>query len=193
VRTPEQKLGHNKKFFLALACLILLLPSLLCLMVDLLLGGGVTWSIYPSGVLFLLFAGITVPLLAKKWRTYISLGCNFLTLSAYLFLVERLTGGQWFFPRVLPSLALSLIALLLPIILFRLGWLNKLTLPAALLAGVAAGCLGIEMICDLASQGSIHFFWSPFASAPCLFISLVLFCINSSRTLREEIRRRLHF
>lgn len=193
VRTPEQQLRHNKKFFLVLACLILLLPSILCMMVDLLLGSGVTWSIYPSGVLFLLFAGIAVPLLAKKWRTYISLGFNFFTLSAYLFLVERLTGGQWFFSYVFPSLGMFLIILLLPILLFQWGKLNKLTLLAACIAGIAVGCLGIEWICDVVANGKTFFSWSPFVSAPCIFVSLVLFFINGNRSIREEVRRRLHF
>ena len=192
-RTPEQKLKHNKKFFLLLSALILLAPALICLMTDLLLGSGVTWSIYPSGVLVLLFIGVIAPLLATKWRTYISLTCNFCTLSAYLFLVERITQGEWFFPYVFPSLGISLMILLVPIILFRLGKLNKLTLLASCIAGIAAGCLSIEWICDVAANGKTFFSWSPFVSAPCIFVSLALFFINGNRSIREEVRRRVHF
>ena len=37
------------------------------------------------------------------------------------------------------------------------------------------------------------FVWSPFVLAPCLFIALSLFFINGNRSVREEVRRRVHF
>ena len=83
--------------------------------------------------------------------------------------------------------------LLVVIVLYRRDHLNKLTLLAALLAAVAVQCLGIEGLQALAKGSGVHLVWSPYVLAPCVFISLVLFFINANRSVREEVRRRVHF
>ena len=194
VRTPEQELKKSKRFLLSLSALILLLPAALCLMIDFLLGVGLSWSIYPAGALILLFIAVAVPILVPRHRVYFSLGTTFLVLNIYLFLVENLShSGTWFFPIALPALALFTVMLTLLVLFYRKERLNKLTLLAALLAAVAVECLAIELLCSLALRGGIGFIWSPYAVTPCLFISLVLFFINGNRSVREEVRRRVHF
>ena len=194
VRTPEQELKRNKRFLLVVAGLMLLLPGLLCLVIDFLLGGGITWSIYAATALWLLFIAVAVPLTVTRFRAYLSLGTAFLCLSAYLFLVELFSrSGPWFFPVVFPSLVLAAGLILLLIVLFRRGKLNKLTMLAASLASVAVQCLLVEWLISRALGSEILFLWSPYVLAPCLFIALWLFFINGNRAVREEVRRRLHF
>ena len=194
VRTPEQELKRNKRFLLRLTALLTLLPALLCLITDLLLGPGVTWSIYPTGALTLLFIAIAVPILTPKLWDIASLAADFTALSGYLFLVEKTSeSGRWFFPIVLPCLILAVFLLLVIALCHHKKWLNRLTFPAAILLATAAQCLGIEMILSHHGLGHIAFFWSPYAAAPCIFFALVLFFINGNRTVREEFRRWAHF
>lgn len=194
VRTPEQELKRSKRFLLWFSALILLCPALLCLMTDLLLGNGLTWSIYSSSALALLYISVTVPILASHHRIYISLITDFSALGVYLYLVERLSdSGQWFFPIVLPALGLAAFFFALLIILYQHERLNKLTLLAAAFGAVAIECLGVELLCLLNLEKGLRFAWSPYAAAPCLFISLALFFINGNRSVREEVRRRVHF
>lgn len=193
VRTPEQELKRSKHFFLWLAALMLLCPALLCLMIDL-MQGGLTWSLYPSSALSLLFLAVIVPILVPKYRLYVALAACFTSLSVYLYLVQIFSKtSDWFFPIVLPSLALTMGFIILVIFLYRHGRLNKLTLLAALFGAVSLDCLAIECFCSLGTQGTIAFHWSPYAAAPCFFISLALFFINGNRSVREEVRRRVHF
>ena len=194
IRTPEQDLRRGKKFFITLAALLLLGPALLCFLIDLLLTGGVSWSVYPMGALTLLFITAAVPILAGKYRTYLSLATGFATLSAYLRLVEAISGtGNWFYPIVLPALALGTLLTTVAIMLYRCDKLNKVSLLAVIFAFASLECLAIECLHTLALDGGVHFSWSPFAVAPCLFISLALFFINGNRSVREEVRRRVHF
>lgn len=194
VRTPEQELKRSKRFLLLLSALILLCPALLCLMTDFLPGGGLTWSIYPSSALVLLYISVAVPILASRHRTYIALAVDFAALGAYLYLVERLSdSGRWFFPIVLPALMLAAGFIALLISLYQHGRLNKLTLLAAVFGAAAIECLGVELFCALSLGKGLRFAWSPYAAAPCLFISLALFFINGNRSVREEVRRRVHF
>ncbi|MBE5783144.1 MAG: hypothetical protein E7329_07525 [Clostridiales bacterium] len=194
VRLPAQEIKRSKRFFLGLSTVLLLVPGLLCLMIDLLLGNGLTWSIYPGGVLILLFIDIAVPLLLSRFRLPLSLLTGFFTLAIYLFGVEIITqSGGWFFPIVLPSLGLALALAFLTFLLYRLKLLNKFTLLAASMCGMAIECLGIEILCDAAVYGSMKFTWSPFVAAPLLFAALLLFFVNANRAVREEVRRRVHF
>ena len=62
VRTPEQELKQNKHFLMIIAGLMLAMPALLCMVIDLLITGSITWSGYASSALILLFAAVTVPL-----------------------------------------------------------------------------------------------------------------------------------
>lgn len=194
VRTPEQEIKRNNRFLLRLAALLLLLPAVLCLAIDLLLGDCISWSIYPAGALALLFIAVAVPILTPRLRDITSLAANFLSLSGYLFLVEKVSdSGRWFFPAVLPSLGLAVLLLSLLALCYHRKWLNKLTFLAAVFLFIALECLGIEMILSHHGLGHIAFIWSPYVAAPCIFISLALFFINGNRAVREEVRRRTHF
>lgn len=193
--TEEQVLKRSMKFLLLLALLLTLLPAALCLLVDLLVStDGLSWSVYPSAALALLFIAFAVPMLAKHYRTYKSLAVDFLTISAYLFMIERVNGHEhWFFPVVLPCLALATALATVILFLFRSGRLNKLTLTAAAFAGIGVMSLAIEIIIRLSERAMMYFIWSPYVAAPCLFISGAFFLVNGNRAAREEFRRRVHF
>ena len=194
VRTPEQELKRNKRFLLTLFFVMLAVPGVLCLVLDIMLGGGITWSGYASSALILTFISVAVPLLVSDHHAYYAVGTSFLCLNAYLFLVERMSGSEgWFFPIALPSIALAALLLTTVILLYRKGRLNKLTLLASLVAAVALECVAVEWLIRMAMGIKGGFAWSPFVLAPCLFLSLSMFFINGNRSVREEVRRRVHF
>ena len=194
VRSPEQELKRNKQVLLVLAAIVTLIPAGLCVIIDWLDGGGIFWSFYAASALCLLFIAVDVPLIVTHHRWQYSIGTAFLCLNAFLFIVDLLaTSRKWFFPIALPAISLLTAMLLTIILLYRKGRLNKLSLLAAALAAVGAECLFIEWLYILEEGKRLHFIWSPIVMAPCLFIALALFYINSNRALREEVRRRVHF
>ena len=193
--TPEQVLKRNRRYLLSLAALLTLLPAAVCALTDLIASPGtLTWSVYPAAALVLLFVAFAVPVLSRKYRTYKSLLVDFLTISAYLFMVERLSGsGDWFFPVALPCFALFVALTAILLILYRADKLNKLTFVAAALIAVAVQCGLTEWIICLSEGVAMRFAWSPYIVAPCLFLGFVFFLINGNRLIREEFRRRVHF
>lgn len=194
VRTPEQEFKRNKRFLLALFSVMLVAPALLCLVIDLMLSGAITWSGYASSALALLYLCVAVPLLADKHHVYWAVGTGFICLNVFLFLVETMSNsGKWFFPIALPALAAAALMLTVIIILYRKGKLNKLTLIAALSAAIALECVIIEGLCIASLQSKGGFTWSPIVLAPCLVLSVSLFFINGNRVIREEVRRKVHF
>lgn len=193
-RTPEQELKRSKRFLLSLNAVLLLSPALLCVVIDLLTHGNITWSGYAAGALLMLFVSITAPLLAKKYQEYVAFAVSFICLLGYLFLVERLSGsGPWFSSVALPALVLAAGLVMGIIALYRGRLLNRLTLIAAGLIAAGLECLGIDWLCNLASTGEGGFVWSPYVLAPCLFLAVSIFVINGNRVVREELRRRVHF
>ena len=192
-RSPEQELRRSKRFLLSVLSLLLLAPAALCLMIDCLTPGPIGWSLYVFSALTLLFVSVAVPILMDTMRVYWSLLVPFLCLDVFLYLVERLSGsGPWFFPIAMPALLLFALMLGILVYFFRSGRLTKLPLAAGLLAAAAVECLAIEWLCCL-HTGARDFIWSPFVMAPCLLLSLGLFFINSNRSVREELERRVHF
>ena len=194
VRTPEQELKRSKRFLFSLSAVLLLSPALLCMVIDLLTHGVISWSGYAAGALLMLFVSITAPLLAKKYQEFVAIAASFVSLIGFLFLVERLSGsGPWFFTVALPALVLAVGLVMVIIGLYQGRLLNKLTLIAAILAAAGIECLGIDWLCAVAANAEGGFAWSPYVLAPCLFLSVSLFVINGNRTVREELRRRVHF
>ena len=194
VRTPEQELKRSKRFLLMLFSVMLVAPALLCLVIDLMLTGSISWSGYASSALALLFISVAVPLVMDRRQAYWAIGTGFVCLNVYLFLVEQQSqSGTWFFPIALPALALAAVLLTVIILLYRVGKLNKLTLIASLCAAAALECVAIEALRHAALGLPGGFTWSPFVLAPCLVFSVSLFFINSNRAIREEVRRKVHF
>lgn len=193
VRSPEQELKRSKGYLIAWAAILLLVPSLLCLLIDG-LTAGFGWSIYASGALILLFISVAAPLALPRRLWWLSVLISFLCLNTYLFLAEQISRSPgWYFPIVFPALALFFGMAVLLIILFRRDRLNKLTVFGASLIAIAAQCLFVEWLCGRAEGKPGGLMWSPYVMAPCLFIGLVIFFINGNRPIREEIRRWVHF
>ena len=193
VRSPEQELKRSKGYLIAWAAILLLVPSLLCLLIDG-LTDGFGWSLYASGALILLFASAAAPLALPKRLWWVSVLICFVCLNAYLFLAEQVSQSSgWFFPIVFPSLSLFFFLTAVLILLYRRDRLNKLTFFGAALIAAALQCVLVEWLCNRASGSAGAFVWSPYVMAPCLFLGLVIFFINGNRPIREEVRRWVHF
>lgn len=191
--TKEQLLIRSKRYFLSLFAVLLLIPALLCLGIDFLGGGKISWSVYAFTALILLYITIAVPLWIDRHKPYFATLTAYVCLMLYLKMVEEVSrSGHWFFPIVLPCVSLFVGLILLIIFLYRRKKLGRLTLFAALLAVIAVTCVATDGLISL-KLSKPPFLWSLYVFAPCMFVSLLIFFLNSNRTIREEIRRRTHF
>ncbi len=193
VRTPEQTLTMNRRYSVSLLSVLLLGPAVVCLLLDL-LSGGMTWSIYPSGILALSWVTVATPLLIKKHRLYTTLLITTCAIAGYLFMVERLVTPQasWFLHIALPLLALLAGGLCFAIALRRKWKVRKLLIAAIALVEMGLLSFAVELL--LAGQDiSTALSWSPYVMAPCFFGAVLLMAISRNRPLYDELTRRLHF
>ena len=192
VRTPEQTLRINHRYAVSVLSVLLLAPAAVCLLLDI-LSGGITWSIYPAGVLALCWTAVMVPLMMRKHRTYSTILITGAALAGYLYLVEHVSNSPgWFLPIVLPSLATFLLMVCFTIALVRKWKVPKGTVIASTLAEGGILCFVIELLCTEYGVG-VAFGWSTYVMAPCFCLALLFIVISRNRPLSEELRRRLHF
>lgn len=193
VRTLEQTLMVNRRYTITLLALLLLLPAAACIVIDL-LSGGISWSVYPAGVLVLIWITVAVPLLLKRHRLYSTILISGATLGGYLFLVELVSGATgWFLPIVLPALALFIAMVCLMAWLVRSKRLRILRLMALGFLEIGILCIVVELLCVNAGVAGSSLQWSPYVIVPCVFVALVLYVISRSGPLSTELKRRFHF
>lgn len=192
VRATEQTLKVSRRYAISLLSLLLLVPAGACLLIDL-IGGGISWSLYPAGVLVLTWIAVSMPLLIRRHRLYSTILITGVTLAGYLYLVEQVTGTQgWFLSVVLPALALGIAMVCLTVWVVRGRRLRILRLTGLLLLESGLLCMAIELLLMLNGKtGALT--WSPFVLVPCAFLALVLYVISRNAALSTELKRRFHF
>jgi hypothetical protein len=192
-RTEAQTLTLSRRSPLAFLSLLLLGAAGICLALDFLAGEGMRWSLYPAGVLILLWVAFAVPLLLRRHRLYSTLLTTAAALAGYLYMVERLTdGAHWFLPVVFPALLLFVGMVCLCIAMARRFRAGGLAVSAAAFCQAGLLAFAIELLIVRAGFAE-KILWSPFVFLPCLGVAALLLLIARDRPLYEALQRRLHF
>lgn len=192
VHTKEQSLKLSRRYVLSLFSLLLLLPAGLCVLLDM-LGGPLSWSVYPAGALLMVFIAAAVPLLFRRHRLNRTIVITGAALAGYLCLVEAFSGTEgWFLPIVLPALAILVMAVCLLIHLYRRGKASAASVAALALCMIGVLALVVELLCMQAGVSKSGLAWSPYVMSPCFFIALLILFITRNRALYDELLRRFH-
>ena len=184
----------DRQFFASLASVIMLIPMLITLLLNLLDGGGVSWSGYVWGALLMLFAWLILPFFFRRRHIILFLTADCLAAALYLFLIETSSGGSWFLTLGLPITGAAAVCIIGTAAVFmhgkRTGNLRK---SAWVFAVVGLFCLAVDFLVGFKLTGNVHFKWSLFVLIPCLALSACALLLERRKNLREEIRRRLFF
>ena len=175
----------------SLAVLVLLIPALVVLAVNLLSSGSITWSLYVIGALVCVYCWFLVPLFYRFRRPYAYIAIDFITLTLYLLLIARMTGGRaWYMGIALPVLAAMVILVQLVILAIRrLEW-QPLERAAVVCLLVAGFLVAIDAIADLYT-GQVFLNWSVYAGLPLLVLAGVFLVLEKKRGLKDAIKKRL--
>jgi len=129
---------------------VLLFLSIVCLIVNYSIDQSITWALYPTGALIVIWATIAPLLLLKKNKAVGTISGFAITVIAYLFLIQYLaTTKDWVIPLALPIVILAIAALGICLLLFTYLKMNNLHKAAAavLVFGVIAN-FGVGKIVD---------------------------------------------
>jgi hypothetical protein len=196
--TDAQLLPPNNKAYLAgLIAALLTLPVLVCLITNLVFGGG-AWSVYPIGGIVLFWVLIAVPLLLPRPLPLVAIGADACAILVYLFLIATLadkgftTGMHWYLGLALPIVLVASAVVLVPVAILRRRRLDGLRIASLLFTVLGFGVVGIETTVSIFVGTPFRLSWSWIVLASCLAMALALWIISRSSRLQEEIRRRLH-
>jgi hypothetical protein len=102
-----------------------------------------------------------------------------LSVLAYLWILEMLTGGNWFWPIGLPIALTAIASSILPVILSTKAKQRGPNIAAFILVGVTIACLAVENILSLYRQGNCSITWSGIVAVAALPTAILLLGIQN--------------
>jgi hypothetical protein len=192
---PPDRLPSGKssaKVLYGAIIILLLIPLVICFLVDLKTDDNLDWFGYVAGACLLAYVTFALPIWFKKYIPQIFIPADFVATALYLAHIDAVTGGGWFLPFALPILlafcafVTALFTLLYYIKRGRLYILGG--------ASITLGALMPPLELLLESGFGIPFFgWClyPLAVLSIFGGLLLYFAINASA--REAMERRLFF
>ena len=167
----------------------------MCIFLNAVYAGEVTWAYYPAGALCMLWVFLFPPLMLriKPAVTFLlSALLDALALGGFLWMCETLTDGAWFVPFALPVTGMVLGFLILNAALILTRMVKGAYIGVPVMLTVALLLVGLECIVDAYLSGTVSLTWSLYALVPCLILAGFFLFVGRYRTVKEELRRRLH-
>ena len=96
----SQKSDRVGAMFVVTVCM--LLPAVICVLVDWRVNGGIVWSDFAVGGLLLLYVLTVLPLWFKRPNPVIFVPVDFVAVGLYLLYINFATGGHWFLSFAFP-------------------------------------------------------------------------------------------
>lgn len=192
---PPDRIPYNKinKGAVNGALLILwLIPVLVTLFVDLQGNGVIDWFFYAAGALVLLYVAVLLPAWFHKPNPVIFVPCDFAALGAYLFLIDWLTGGNWYWGFALPLTVGIALVVTAVVTLLRYVRKGKLYILGGGFIALGAWMFSVEQL--MIRTFSMDFTgWSVYPFIALVILGGMLIFLGINATARERMERRFFF
>lgn len=189
--SPEQRLRTSPVTLLGVTAIFLLCPAAVCLMIDWLQTRTLSWSVYPAGALGMVFFPAAAVILARRHRPAFGIIAGDISLCLFLWMVQRIDGGNWFTTVVLPVLVFSGMGILAIHYSVEKKILQGLSVFAVSFMMVGMIALAVDMLLT-ARAGQLAVHWSIFVLIPCTVVAMMLWIIQQSPRLHNLLKRVFH-
>lgn len=170
--------------------IVLLFPALCCFAVDFMEHGFLTWVLYIWGAETCLFTYAFLPKLFARPKLSLCLAADCAVTTGYLFLIGLIDGSTaWVLPLGLPITLLAGFMAYSFIEILRIKKLSQLFKSAALICTAGFYALAVQLVIGVFKHGALVVGWGLPVLLPSLFVSLLLFYIESDSELKDRIRR----
>lgn len=183
----------TRRFVLALASLLLLIPIIITAVCDLIYNGRITWSMYVVGAAFIAYIFVVIPLTMKKSHPILCMLLDVVAAGIYLFVIETQTGGAWLLPLALPLLLLFGAANLLIVLVIQKKRPLKLVRASFVFFTYGVLAVAIEFVVNRFTAHLPMFEWSIYVFVVCVILGIIALIVNKRREFKEEVRRRFFF
>jgi len=187
----ERKPGLLKRIFLQITCVLLLSGILATLIINLVMVGRVTWSVYPMTICFIVLSYVfSLGLWTAKPLLRILAG--WLASILLLVLVHLYVSDDWPLKLALPILcSINVITMLLVLILGNLR-VKGLNTVAILFISAAILCLIIEAILSKYFLEEFRLSWSVVVSACLLPVTAVIVFMHFKTRSNADLEKIFH-
>lgn len=173
--------------------LLLAIPFISVLIADLIEDGALSWSLIPAGAVALFFMAVVFPCLFKKPAVWLFMLFAALETALFLFGLNRLLGGDWYFLFALPLTLLTgaaAIGCYLMISSKRASISLKMMIVLVILTVFV---LLVQMLIELHLNGRIHFDWSIYVAVSCAMLAIAVLIVSRLFRKNESFRKKLFF
>ena len=180
----------NKQGVLFLITMAFLLPMAICILCDITLTGGFSWSGYVVGSLILTYISVVLPTWFKKPNPVIFIPVFFVAVVLFLLYIDIATGEEWFLSFAFPTV--GVLGLLVTAITAVARYVRKGYWYIASASFFALGgyiCL-IEFFLHITFGITTHFPWSLYPLLGCVIIGAALLVIAISKPLRRRVQKK---
>jgi hypothetical protein len=184
----------ERRFVALVMTVILVFAALICLLIDAVYNGGLTWSAVVLGSFGLAWVFLPLALWPRRMGLRRAVTCDVGALLLFLWLLDsRLEGAApWFLTLALPVVTSVTAAFLLVSTLVKnralLGW----RLAAAIVTCCGLITMSVEGAVGWYGEGRIFFRWSWMVMIPCAAAAAVMLFIDRKKPLQAALARRFH-
>lgn len=193
---PERAEGimrrADRKYFVGLAALLLLIPAAAALLCDWLLTGELSWSLYVIGSIAMIYVFVLLPFGVNKPSFDMCMAANTALTILFLALLENLSGGDWFLAFGLPLAIVTCTAVYGAVKLCCLPRVGRAAQVGVVLAIGAVYVVALDLLLALFKHKEQLVSWSLYAAVPMAILCGVFFFIQRRIKLKEELKRRFH-
>lgn len=182
----------SRRFIANIICALLLVPLFVTMACDIVASNTISWSLYVIGGVLLGAVCLILPMYFKRYIIPVFVTIDAISVALYLYLIEQLSGGNWFLPLALPLCIASCGFSILWATLFKNHKVTTLLVRiAVILFTLGVFIVLIELIINAYNGQQFTLKWSQYVLIPCSSLTLSLLLIDSNKKLKEAMRRRL--
>ena len=186
------KSAAGRKFLCGAMLILFMIPLVVTFLSDFQIDGRLDWFGYVAGGIVLVYLTVAFPLWFKKPNAVIFVPCDFAACAVFLFYVNLVTGGDWFWLFALPillgfaAITCALITLLRYLRRGRLyvigGWFIAFGALHLLIEWLMDRCFGLQFMG-----------WSLYPLISLALIGGLLIYLALNSVAREKIERKIFF
>lgn len=186
-KPPLRVNKYGALFIVTALFLMLILQLLVC---DFSIFGNLTWSLYATGGLLLLYIIAILPSWFSRANPVIFVPCNFAAVALYLLFIDLDTRGGWFLSFAFPIVLVF--ALITTAVIALCRYVKRgyfYILGGAFIASGMTTVL-IEILLNFTFTFRKFYFWSVYPLIGCTLIGMALIVIGICRPLRESLAKK---
>ena len=182
----------NVKFGSRLAFLLLLIPSAITTVCDILLTRSLSWSLLVTGACFCIYVWFILPLKLRKRTPYQFVVFDCIATLLYIMLIAYQTGDfEWYNGLAVPITVASYVYILALMAVFRVKKMSRFLKTAFCFFGAGVFVTAIDLFVSLFISGSFFVSWSLIALCVCVIFSLIFVVLYRKKIIAEELKKRL--